>query len=157
MSTPVRLEIQYNHPHLSRQDFRNLYKPAIGNPLFALRHNWVANLDYALREIVKNFYDHANKKGIIIVVVSEHEVTFEAYDFGPGYQGGSKEKDFCEIVTYHKKHGSSLKAVSKENLGMGINTIEACFKGLQQGNWVTSVDYEVQTYPNFKYKGTIRF
>ena len=146
-----------NHPNLSRDDFRKLYKEQIGNKLMKLPYAWTSNLANVLQEIVKNFYDHAHKQGVITVQADEHEMSFEAYDFGPGYQGEIIDVPFAILARYHTKHGSSLKETSQENAGLGLAMIEGGLQGLKTIPGVTHYELKITTSPHFSYVGKIRY
>lgn len=133
------LKLEMDYPEMSRDEFRGVFKRELGRPISHLSYDWTSNLANALGEIVKNFYDHANKKGVIIVTVDTHEMTFEAYDFGPG-----------------KKDGVWV-AASKENCGLGLGMIQGALNGLKLVRGVTSCTIEIVTSPHFHYKGKITY
>lgn len=133
------LTLEMDYPLMSRDDFRGVFKRELGHSINHLPYDWTSNLIAAFGEIVKNFYDHANKKGVIVVTVDTHEMTFEAYDFGPG------KKDVPWV------------AISKENCGLGLKMIEGALDGLRLIPGVTSCNIEITTVDHFHYKGKITY
>lgn len=132
-------KLEMDYPEMSRDEFRGVFKRELGHPISHLPYDWTNNLTVVLGEIVKNFYDHANKKGTIIVNFDNQEMSFEAYDFEP------------------IRESKSWTPVSKENCGLGLNMIRAGLNGLKSINGVISCNIEVITSPKFHYKGKITY
>jgi anti-sigma regulatory factor (Ser/Thr protein kinase) len=132
-------KLEMDYPEMSRDEFRGVFKRNLGNQLGHLPYDWTSNLITALGEIVKNFYDHADKKGVILITVDTHEMTFEAYDFGPG----ASDKAWAPV--------------SKENCGRGLEMIRSALNGLKLIRGVRSCDIEIILSDRFHYKGKITY
>ncbi len=106
------------------------------------------NLEMALREIVKNFYDHASGKGVLKTIICGNTIEFEAYDFGPGYMGSSEDKSFDTL----RKQILTTKNTSI-NFGLGLSTVGDAFDYFAKKGCL-GVSLTVQTCPRFHYKGS---
>ena len=102
----------------------------------------------ALREIVKNFYDHARGKGVLKTVICGNTIEFEAYDFGPGYSGSAEDTSFSAL----QKQILTSK-ISLVNLGLGLPLIGSVFNHFSKSG-CSDVNISVQTFPVFHYKGS---
>ena len=139
------LFIEFNDPELPREEFLNLFRQHV-RPF--IKREW--GLEYALREITKNFYDHANGKGCIRIVIQGSLIIWEAYDFGPGHPDESI-KTIEDAVDHAKRFGSSKK-IPNVNAGGGLFTLTGTLNALKQKHpdsvWSATV------VGRFHYKGT---
>lgn len=131
------LSVDFDGRNISRDEFLESFKTKIR---VFIQGEW--NLDYILREIVKNFHDHArDKRGHITINFTGRKISFEAYDFGPGHPDPS----VCTIedaVEHVKKFGSS-KYCYGINAGLGLFTLTGALDGLKihhpDATWSASV------------------
>ncbi|MDO8492627.1 MAG: hypothetical protein Q7S34_03250 [bacterium] len=122
--------------------FRNHARPLIGRE---------PNLEFALREIVKNIYDHARGRGAMKIVVSGAAVYFLAYDFGPGYQGASPDRSPNGLYEFHSQNKSS-KRDSVVNRGIGLRFIVNGLNDMRAFN--EEVVWRMETQGRFLFEGS---
>jgi anti-sigma regulatory factor (Ser/Thr protein kinase) len=149
---------EFDGAGLTRAEFKKLFKRDLGNKLLKLKKNWAYQLAVIFGEVVLNLYDHTkDRKGVIEVRFNETEVTFEAYDFGPGYNGGSEATSLYELSEYHFRCGSSLPMSPGGNAGAGLTFIHNGLNALKSTPGIKSCDLEVTTVGHFHYKGRLTF
>ena len=114
------LKLEMDGTLLEREEFRNIFRRSFRDQLGKLPYAWVPNIGNVLGEIVKNFYDHGDKKGYIEILSDDHSMKMNAYDFGPGYMVESGViVTFEELLTQIEER-TSWKKVSEENCGLGL-------------------------------------
>lgn len=136
--------LEFDDLTLDRETFLSVFKQHVRPHI-----NWEINLELALREITKNFYDHAYGKGVIRLLITDAHIEYEAYDFGPGYQ----EEHLTEFVQAQER---TLRAGSSKqkshNVGLGLPMIYASLQGIKGGH--PDAIWSATIVDRFHYKGS---
>lgn len=139
--------------NLGREEFRARFKREFQKPLMDLNQYWSYQLAVTLGEIVKNFYDHANRRGAIIVSVTNNRVEWFAYDNGPGDETARTiDELIAEAMKNREKYKNSAPDV---NCGLGLGMIKAGLDGLKKCEGVLDSTWDLSTFRKFEYRGTI--
>ncbi|MBP6888879.1 MAG: hypothetical protein KBC21_04260 [Candidatus Pacebacteria bacterium] len=147
-------------PEMTRNKWRRIVKTGFLERIISLEHNWCPNIIHVFSEIAKNIYDHGGKKGTLKLKITYSkemsEVEAEGFDYGPGYQGSSRDVSFDTLRRVH--FGKSTKPMTQGgNAGLGLEMIKGGLDGLKKVEGVTHASHEVTTQPHFHYRIRILF
>lgn len=138
---------------LTRQQFREKYNRELRNSLSRIGKDWSHQLAQVFIEVVKNFYDHANRQGTIIVTVRGNEVDWTAYDSGPGDPQGRTIEVLGEQALRDREKYKNSKTDGP--CGLGLSMTHGGLNGLRHRSGVRDSTWSLTTRGRFEYKGHI--
>jgi anti-sigma regulatory factor (Ser/Thr protein kinase) len=152
VTSTISLEFDVSDTSLDRDQFRDKFRKFRKELTEPLEH-WKYQLANVFGEVVKNFYDHADKRGKILVTIDGKHITWEAFDYGPGDPLG---RSIDELMAETDRNREKYKnAPSNGNCGLGLGMMQGGLNGIAKCAEVKSSTWSLETKGRFHYQGVI--
>lgn len=149
----LALEFGLGDQHLTREEFLARFKQEFAKPLRSKHSHWAYQLTQVFLEVVKNFYDHSDKRCRLLVIIDRNEVTWEASDSGPGDPEGRSIQELSARALHDRaKYENSPP---DGNCGLGLGLIASGLDAMRLCDDVQESLWHLSTKGKFEYCGRI--